>query len=83
MSEMNEKPQWYVIHTLTGYENMALDGLNKCIAKNNLQDKIMELTGPKKSVTEPQHKKQVNQMLQPQPKIKHFILILSKHILNQ
>lgn len=52
MTEILEEPKWYVIHTLSGYENMALDGLNKCIAKNNLQDKIMEVKIPMEDVIE-------------------------------
>ena len=52
MTEILEEPKWYVIHTLTGYENMALEGLNKTIAKNNLQDKIMEVKIPMEDVIE-------------------------------
>lgn len=52
MTEILEEPKWYVIHTLSGYENMALDGLNKTIAKNNLQDKIMEVKIPMEDVIE-------------------------------
>ena len=52
MADILEEPKWYVIHTYSGYENMALDGLNKCIAKNNHQDKILEVKIPMEDVIE-------------------------------
>ncbi len=47
-----DEPRWYVLHTFTGYENMAVDNLNKCIVKNNLQDYIMEVKVPMETVIE-------------------------------
>ena len=47
-----EEPKWYVLHTFTGYENMAVDNLNKCIIKNNLQEYIMEVKVPMETVIE-------------------------------
>ena len=47
-----DEPRWYVLHTFTGYENMAVDNLNKCIAKNNLQDYILEVKVPMETVIE-------------------------------
>ena len=47
-----DEPRWYVLHTFTGYENMAVDNLNKCIIKNNLQDYIMEVKVPMETVIE-------------------------------
>lgn len=47
-----DEPRWYVLHTFTGYEAMAVDNLNKCIAKNNLQDYIMEVKVPMETVIE-------------------------------
>ncbi len=47
-----DEPRWYVLHTFTGYENMAVDNLNKCIVKNNLQDYIMEVKIPMETVIE-------------------------------
>ena len=47
-----EEPKWYVLHTFTGYENMAVDNLNKCIIKNNLQDYILEVKIPMETVIE-------------------------------
>ena len=47
-----DEPRWYVLHTFTGYENMAVDNLNKCIVKNNLQEYIMEVKVPMETVIE-------------------------------
>lgn len=47
-----DEPKWYVLHTFTGYEAMAVDNLNKCIAKNNLQNYIMEVKIPMETVIE-------------------------------
>lgn len=51
LSKLDE-PKWYVLHTFTGYEAMAVDNLNKCIAKNNLQDYILEVKIPMETVIE-------------------------------
>lgn len=47
-----EEPKWYVLHTFTGYEAMAVDNLNKCVIKNNLQDYILEVKIPMETVIE-------------------------------
>ena len=47
-----DEPRWYVLHTFTGYEAMAVDNLNKCVAKNNLQDYILEVKIPMETVIE-------------------------------
>ncbi len=62
-----DEPKWYVLHTFTGYEAMAVDNLNKCIAKNNLQDYIMEVKVPMETVIEEKNgkKKAVERKLFP------------------
>ena len=55
MSDNNinlEEPKWYVIHTFSSYEQMVLDNLNKCIKKNNLEDRILEVKIPMEEVIE-------------------------------
>ena len=47
-----DEPRWYVLHTFTGYEAMAVDNLNKCVIKNNLQDYILEVKVPMETVIE-------------------------------
>ncbi len=47
-----DEPRWYVLHTFTGYEAMAVENLNKCIEKNNLQNYIMEVKIPMETVIE-------------------------------
>ena len=47
-----EEPKWYVIHTFSGYEQMVLDNLYKCIRKNNLEEQILEVKIPMEEVIE-------------------------------
>ena len=44
--------KWYIIHTFTGYENMVVDGINKLVEKNGLQDDIIEARIPMEDVIE-------------------------------
>lgn len=44
--------KWYIIHTFTGYESMAVDGINKLVEKNGLQDDIIECRIPMEDVIE-------------------------------
>lgn len=62
-----DEPKWYVLHTFTGYEAMAVDNLNKCIEKNNLQNYIMEVKIPMETVIEEKNgkKKAVERKLFP------------------
>ena len=62
-----DEPKWYVLHTFTGYEAMAVENLNKCIAKNNLQNYIMEVKIPMETVIEEKNgkKKAVERKLFP------------------
>ena len=49
MSMENEKslvPQWYVIHTYSGYENKVKANLEKIVENRNLQDYILEIVVP-------------------------------------
>ncbi len=47
-----EEAKWYIIHTFTGYENMVVDGINKMVEKNGLQDDIVEVKIPMEDVIE-------------------------------
>jgi transcriptional antiterminator NusG len=44
--EVKEQPQWYVIHTYSGYENMVETNLTNMIENNNLHDMITEVKIP-------------------------------------
>jgi len=52
MAEINEEAKWYVIHTLSGYENIAYDNLIKTIEKMDLGDRILEVKIPMEEVIE-------------------------------
>ena len=44
--EIKESPQWYVIHTYSGYESMVENNLHNMVENNSLQDWIFEVKVP-------------------------------------
>ena len=44
--EIKESPQWYVIHTYSGYENTVENNLHNMVENNGLQDWIFEVKVP-------------------------------------
>ena len=44
--ENRETPQWYVIHTYSGYEAMVENNLHNMVENNSLQDWIVEVKVP-------------------------------------
>lgn len=54
-----EEAKWYVVHTLTGYENMVYDNLIKTIDKMDLGDRILEVRIPMEDVIEEKNGKKV------------------------
>lgn len=47
---MDDKPKWYVLHTQSGYENVAQVNLQRVIEKNNLQDRVFDIVCPEEEV---------------------------------
>lgn len=45
-----EKLDWYVVHTYSGYENKVMDSLRKTVENRNLQDKIDRVEVPVEEV---------------------------------
>lgn len=41
-----EEAKWYVLHTFSGYENVAKENLKTVVEKFNLQDRIFEIIIP-------------------------------------
>ena len=55
--ENRETPQWYVIHTYSGYEAMVENNLHNMVENNSLQDWIFEVKVPVEEVIkEPSYK---------------------------
>lgn len=54
-----EEPQWYVIHTYSGYENRVKDGIEAAIKNRDLNDEILEIRIPTREVTETRNGKTV------------------------
>ena len=48
----NEKAKWYVLHTISGYENVAKENLERVTEKNNLQNRIFDIVIPMEQVIE-------------------------------
>ena len=46
----NIEPQWYVLHTYSGYENIAKENLETVAVKYGLQDRIMDIVIPMENV---------------------------------
>lgn len=55
----NETAKWYVLHTNTGYENVAKENLRRVAEKNNLQDRIFDIIIPTEEVVEEKNGKKV------------------------
>lgn len=48
----DDKPKWYVLHTISGYENVAKQNLEMVVEKNNLQDRVFDIICPEEEVIE-------------------------------
>lgn len=47
---IDEKPKWYVLHTISGYENVAKQNLQMVVEKNGLQNRVFEIVCPEEEV---------------------------------
>ena len=47
-----ENAKWYVLHTYSGYESMVKDNLQMVFKKNNMEDRLFEITIPLEDVVE-------------------------------
>lgn len=47
-----QEAKWYVLHTYSGYENMVRDNLKMVFEKNNMLERLMEITIPMEDVVE-------------------------------
>ena len=47
-----ENAKWYVLHTYSGYENQVEMNLKMVFEKNNLTDRLFEITSPMEEVLE-------------------------------
>ena len=51
--------KWYVLHTFSGYENVAKENLETVVEKFNLQDRIFDIVIPMEEVVEEKKGKKV------------------------
>ncbi|MDR2202264.1 MAG: transcription termination/antitermination protein NusG [Clostridiales bacterium] len=47
-----ENAKWYVLHTYSGYENMVKVNLETVFQKNNMTDRLVDITIPEEEVAE-------------------------------
>lgn len=59
MAEIMEEPKWYVLHTISGYENVAKENLRRVAEKNNFQNRIFDIIIPTEDVIEEKNGKKV------------------------
>jgi transcriptional antiterminator NusG len=55
---MAEEAKWYVVHTLTGYENKVKANLEKSVESRGIQNLIQEVTIPTMQIVEEKENKQ-------------------------
>lgn len=62
-----QKAKWYVLHTFSGYENVAKENLEIVISKYNLQERIFDIVIPMEDVVEEKNgkRKVVSRKLMP------------------
>lgn len=49
---MTDTPEWYVLHTYSGYENVAKENLENVVDKFNLKNRIFDIVIPTEEVVE-------------------------------
>lgn len=80
LSKPTEKPQWYVLQTLSGYEKMVQTNLRTMVENNNLQDYIVDVVVPEEEeITEKNGKKKVV-MRRKYPCYVFIKMIYTKHV---
>ncbi|MDD3881537.1 MAG: transcription termination/antitermination protein NusG [Eubacteriales bacterium] len=52
MSEEEKVPQWYVVHTYSGYENKVRANLEKAVENNGMQELITDIQVPVEEAVE-------------------------------
>jgi len=52
MSKLQEKAQWFVVHTYSGYENKVKANLEKRVETMNMKDKIFKVVVPEEEEIE-------------------------------
>lgn len=74
--EIDKEPKWYVLHTFSGYENIAKENLEIAINKYSLQDRIFDIIIPMEDVLEEKKGKKV---LVPRKMMPGYIIVKMKY----
>ena len=54
----NQNVKWYVLHTYSGYENMVKENLKLVFAKNDMEERLLDVVIPMEDVVEEKNGKQ-------------------------
>ena len=54
----NQNAKWYVLHTYSGYENMVKENLKLVFAKNDMEERLLDVVIPMEDVVEEKNGKQ-------------------------
>ena len=57
--ENNDKPQWYVAHTYSGYENKVKASIEATVEHRGMEDVILQVEVPTQDVVETKNGKSV------------------------
>ena len=58
-ADIDKEPKWYVLHTYSGYENVAKQNLEIVVDKFNLHDRVFDIVIPMEDVLTERNGKKV------------------------
>lgn len=76
LENMDKEARWYVLHTFSGFENIAKENLTIVIEKYGLQDRIFDIVIPMEDVLEEKKGKKV---LVPKKIMPGYIIVKMKY----
>lgn len=76
LENMDQEARWYVLHTFSGFENIAKDNLSIVVEKYALQDRIFDIVIPMEDVLEEKKGKKV---LVPKKIMPGYIIVKMKY----
>ena len=73
---IDKEPKWYVLHTFSGYENVAKQNLEQVVDKYNLHDRIFDIIIPMEDVLVEKRGKKV---LVPKKMMPSYIIVKMRY----
>lgn len=75
-----EKPQWYVLQTMSGYEKMVQNNLRTMVENNGLQDYVVDVVVPEEEVIVEKNGKKKVVMQRKYPCYVFIKMVYTKHV---